>query len=168
MHRARPLVCLLTIVAIACLAGACGPEEGANNDTQNGTNQNTTNQNTTNQNTNNQNAENWNADYLEVAEIVRTTCAVDTCHGNNPDSETPLEFGASGDDLSLEELQFVLDEFESYDFPLVTPGNSDESQIYIVISGQDEEFEMPPPPLSMDQEDIDTIRDWIDDGANYE
>lgn len=172
----RPMIAALALALSLSLA-ACGEEDpNANQDTNQDQNQTTnqgdnqttnqTNNETTNQTTN-QSGDQWDPDFVAVADVIRTSCAVGDCHGANSNPNTVLEFGASGDNLANEDIQNVFENFE-VDVPLVDPGNPEGSQIYQYITSDDDNVRMPPPPLVLSQDDIDTIESWIADGANYE
>lgn len=156
----RVLLSLLVFCFIAALA-ACGePAEGEDNqDNQSNAN---------NDNGSNGNDEDWDEDFLAVADIIRTSCAVAECHGQPAAAETLLEYGANGASLDLEDIQHVLQNYQSGTNPLVDPGNADGSDLYLVLVSEDDQVIMPPPNLQpLPQSEIDTVRDWINDGANY-
>lgn len=86
----------------------------------------------------------------EVLPIFQTSCAISGCH-----------------DETTQEHEMILSSYEGIMASgHIVPGNANESEIFEVITEEDEEDRMPPPPLprlTVDQ--ITAIRDWINQGA---
>src|SRR5690554_4755440 len=115
-------------------------------------------------------ADDFDPQFVEIAEIVRTTCAVATCHGSSPDPDTELLFGASESNLSYARIAEVFEEHESDDGgKLIVPGDADASNLHTVITSDDIDIIMPRPPLPpLTDDQIELIATWINDGANYQ
>lgn len=114
-------------------------------------------------------ADNFDPQFVEIAEIVRTTCAVATCHGSSP-GETELLFGASESNLSYERIAEVFAEYEATTGDmLIVPGDAEASYLHTVVTSDDIDIVMPSPPLPpLTEEQVTLITDWINDGANYQ
>ncbi|RAL22456.1 hypothetical protein DL240_11465 [Lujinxingia litoralis] len=113
--------------------------------------------------------EDFDPDFVQIAEIVRTTCAVATCHGSSP-GDTDLLFGASESNLSYARIAEVFAEYESTTgAKLIVPGDAQASYLVTVITSDDIDIVMPSPPLPpLTEEQVDLITTWINDGANYQ
>lgn len=160
---------VLAALAASCLVVAtlgCGEEPETNGNQSNNGNQTNGNQ-TDNQNSN---LEDWNPQFVEIAEIVQGTCALPTCHGADPSGNTDMLFGGNQTDVSFEAIRDV---FENYQADsgraLVAPGDSGESELYLAVTSDNPDILMPPYPVEpLSQAQVELIRSWIDDGANYE
>lgn len=157
-HR---LTRLLTVVALVCFVAGCGDD---GHTTGNGMDDHNSNDET-----NGDNGDEWDSDYVEVADVVQNTCALGGCHGETTGENTELDFGADGDDLSLETIRDVFETYEAdsgRDF--VVPGDAEESEFYVVVASDDPVERMPQGGDGLPDDQVDLIRDWIDDGASYE
>lgn len=109
--------------------------------------------------------EGYHPDFAAVGEVIQATCALGACHGN-PTGDTTLSFSSSSAELIKETLQTYVSE---NGFPLITPGNPDESDLYLSLISEDENIRMPRTPLDpLDAETIEKVRSWIEAGAPYE
>ncbi|RDV36548.1 hypothetical protein DV096_19035 [Bradymonadaceae bacterium TMQ3] len=114
-------------------------------------------------------ADDFDPQFVEIAEIVRTTCAVATCHGSSP-GDTDLLFGASESNLSYARIAEVFAEYETANGDLlIVPGDAEASYLHTVVTSEDIDVIMPSPPLPpLTGEQITLITDWINGGANYQ
>ncbi len=161
MMPPKSLLSILLVLLLASSVAACGEEEG---ELSNQNNDNQTTNNDTNGNNANNGEEQWDEGFVEVAEIIRSTCAAADCHGATSAPETVLEFGADGQDLAYEDIEFVFENFAVGD-PLVDPGNPEGSLLYQSITSEDPDELMPPGQLELSQAQIDAVHSWIADGA---
>ncbi|RMG37075.1 MAG: DUF1553 domain-containing protein [Planctomycetota bacterium] len=85
-------------------------------------------------------------------------------------------FKCHGPDEKHREGGFRLDQKESAfgtgdsGLPLIVPGKPEESELYVRISSSDPDVKMPPPDSgkTLTPEEIQTIRQWIAEGAKWE
>ncbi|GAB4382373.1 MAG: hypothetical protein Kow0075_14220 [Salibacteraceae bacterium] len=86
----------------------------------------------------------------DVMPIITSNCAYSGCHGD----------GSAEDGVDLSSYEKIILTGE------VVPGNPGGSEIYEVITETDPDKRMPPPPNApLTSEQIQTIRDWIAQGA---
>ena len=156
----------LAVLAIFVFVAACGGEEitgndhnDANDSTPNGNQQNDANQN---------GEEDWDEGFTDVANIIQQGCALDGCHGETPGTGSELGFGGNQEDVSLETIQSIFEDHEvDGRGPLVEPGDAAASELYVVLVSDDIDIMMPQGANPLPDAQIDTVRDWIDNGANY-
>jgi hypothetical protein len=87
----------------------------------------------------------------DVLPIINSNCAISGCHGN----------GSSQDGVNFETYAGIMEEIEAF--------NATDSEIYEVITEEDPDKIMPPPPSSpLTSEQIAILRDWINQGATNE
>jgi hypothetical protein len=97
----------------------------------------------------------WNRD---VRPILAANCF--ECHG--PDEQTRES------DLRFDIREAAIEDRGGY--AAIVPGKTDESELIARITSDDESLVMPPPDSnrSLTPEQIDTLRRWIEAGAEYE
>ncbi len=153
------------VVSLMVWTMGCGDEPDNQDPNQNGE---PTNQDP-NQGPNQDPDDGWDQDFLQIADIVRATCAVGACHGEPMGSGTDLGFGANQESLELEAIIEVFQNYESPAGPLVDPGNPENSQLYVTLTLDDPVLRMPQAPLPpLPDAQIELVRSWIEAGANYE
>lgn len=168
MSSLNRVVSMSAIVGLLIFAGACGAEDDPVENT-NGNNQNSNNQNGDNTNGQNSDLDDWDPDFVEVADVVRMNCAVGDCHGVPADDDVEIRYGANQQDVSYSVIADNFQTFESSnDRPFVDPGNAEGSELYQVLISDDPDVRMPNVGDPLDADTIEMIRNWIDDGANYE
>lgn len=154
------------LVALLLIAPGCGESEIENQNQE--TPDPTENQNQE-ENQNQDPNDGWDQDFLQVAQIMRATCAVGGCHGEPSSASTDLGFGANMDELTLEAIIDVFDSYEGGQGPLVDPGNPEGSSLYVTLTLDDPVLRMPQAPLNpLPEAQIELVRAWIEAGANYE
>ena len=78
-------------------------------------------------------------------------------------------FKCHGPDRETREADFRLDRRESaIDADVIIPGNPSESWILDVVSSDDPDLRMPPKGDPFSAEEIESLRAWIQNGAEYE
>jgi len=92
--------------------------------------------------------------YREVLPILEANCF--SCHQGNK---------VKGD-LALDNLQSAIVGGES-DGPALVPGKHLESALFQRVTTDDEDYIMPPKGSPLSAEQIDVLRRWIDEGANW-
>jgi hypothetical protein len=159
----RTIFPAVLIAALSLTLGACTPEslEGLDDPSNVSTN------NSTSANTgtgNNGGGTTFTPEFLAVHAIMTDSCALAGCHG--PNSAGGSFLVPTGQNAQPGELQASLtDQIAASGDLLVDPGNSGGSDLYNRLIAQ--------PPLlmpttgSLPQGEIDTVRDWIDNGAAY-
>lgn len=86
----------------------------------------------------------------DVLPIFQSSCALSGCH----------DAATAQDGIILSSYNDIINSGE------LEPGNASDSDIYEKITDSDPDDRMPPPPLApLNQEQIATIRDWINQGA---
>lgn len=95
----------------------------------------------------------------DVRPILAQLCF--TCHG--PDE------GTRETELRLDLAQSVFDESTGSELPAVSPGHPERSELWLRLTSEDESLRMPPPESgrSLSDEQLDQIRRWIEQGADY-
>ena len=85
-----------------------------------------------------------------------------TCHG--PD-ENQREA-----ELRLDDADAILTDGDVSGSPIVVPGDAATSELFARVSATDEDLIMPPPDsnLSLSRDEIELLRRWINEGANWE
>lgn len=84
----------------------------------------------------------------DVLPIIQSNCAISGCHGG----------GSAQDGVELSSYENIIQHVNS--------GNAFDSDIYEAITDSDPDNIMPPPPNSpLTNEQIEIIRNWIDQGA---
>lgn len=103
--------------------------------------------------------------FEEVATILTSRCAQNGCHGDQPNGNFHITGGTSADAAAVRD---ALEDTETLSGePLIAAGAHDNSALYVRITA--DVGTMPPAPnepLSDDQ--ISTISQWIEDGAEFE
>jgi len=97
----------------------------------------------------------------DILPIVQTNCAVPGCHDGKSGSiggDESGDNGGGGDGL------FALNNYNDV-MKIVSPGNPGSSSLYNAITGGSEEFMPPPPNAALNSAQIDSIHNWIQDGA---
>ena len=85
----------------------------------------------------------------DVLPIIASNCAISGCHGN----------GSAQDDVELSDFSGIME--------IIKAGDAFDSEIYEVITEDDPDDIMPPPPNNpLTEEQIATIVNWINQGAN--
>lgn len=105
-------------------------------------------------------------EFGEVAEVVRQSCATGaSCHG----ASGITNFNVEGDtEATDEQVRAAIEGVDSAaGIALVEPGDAEASAIYSRLTA-DEAQMMPPVGGRLDDEIIETVGLWIDEGANYE
>ena len=93
--------------------------------------------------------------------IIQRSCNSESCHGGS----TPES------DLDLTDVQTTYDALVGVassmepSFDRVVPGDPDNSLFYMVLLGEVGSVDQMPPGYSLDPEEIEMIREWIEDGA---
>jgi mono/diheme cytochrome c family protein len=90
----------------------------------------------------------------EIAPILESKCL--PCHG--PEKQR------SGYRVDVRAIAL---EGGEYSAPNIVPGNAAKSPLYLYVSGGDPEMEMPPKGEPLNPAEIDLIKRWIDEGANW-
>jgi mono/diheme cytochrome c family protein len=90
----------------------------------------------------------------EIAPILESKCL--PCHG--PEKQR------SGYRVDVRAIAL---EGGEYSAPNIVPGNAAKSPLYLYVSGGDPEMEMPPKGEPLNSAEIDLIKRWIDEGANW-
>lgn len=100
----------------------------------------------------------------EVFPIIQDSCA--ECHSGDGEGEAASGFSVASFDDLMAGTQYG---------PVIVPGNAISSTLYLMISGKtDPSIQMPPHEPEalahgrgepLDEEQIETIRIWIDQGA---
>jgi hypothetical protein len=103
----------------------------------------------------------------QVADIIRNSCAATpSCHGGSGFTNFSVEAGGTASDVQVRE---ALEDVTTLDgFDLVAPEDAQVSALYLRLVDTGSKI-MPPdgqPPL--EQSEIETVRRWIEEGANYE
>lgn len=164
MWRARSVIPLIAALGLLLIGAGCGSDEddaGSENEHQNSQNQDPEPEN--------EPENEWDPRFVEVADIVRPGCAYGACHGEPAAEDTSLEFGGNLDDVSLETVQDIFQNYEADDgTALVQPGDAEQSALYLVLVSEDEDVFMPRGLAPLPDADIAVIKDWIDDGATYQ
>lgn len=93
--------------------------------------------------------------------IIQRSCNSESCHGgSSPEADL---------DLSTVEASYAalvgVASTEEPSFTRVVAGDSDNSLLYMVLVGQVGGIDQMPPGYTLDTEEVDAIRQWIDDGA---
>ncbi len=97
-------------------------------------------------------------DYLtQVRPILSGYCY--QCHGEDASTREA--------ELRLDRKEFAFADLGGY--PNIVPGDPDESELYIRVSAKIAEERMPPYQAGtmLSQEQIETIRKWIEQGAEW-
>jgi hypothetical protein len=94
----------------------------------------------------------------DVRPVLADTCFA--CHG--PDAKQRMA------NLRLDETEGLTADRGGY--RIITPGDSAHSKLYLKISSPDASFRMPPAfaNRTLTAQQIETIKDWIDQGAKWE
>lgn len=103
--------------------------------------------------------------FTQIADSIRSGCAISICHGN---AAVSPEFFVEGANLATDaQVRAALEGKNAKDgSPLVVPGDSANSYLYTVLTTADPLVLMPPTgALPADQ--IALFQAWIDGGANY-
>ena len=91
----------------------------------------------------------------DVAPILVRSCL--GCHGQvDPQSE-----------YQLHTFELAMQEAPSGS-PAITPGKPDESELYLLVSEEDEDVRMPQEGDPLSEEEIELIRRWIEQGAKFD
>jgi hypothetical protein len=101
----------------------------------------------------------------EIATIIRQSCAISSgCHAGEGNQGFGVPGGTMADTATV--AQTLQDaEIGASDDPMVVPGDAEKSAFYQVLIG-DGRSQMPQSgPL--DESTIETVRLWIDAGADY-
>lgn len=168
------------IIALVLLAGlsACTPEslEGldeADNNTANNENNanNANNENNLNNENNANNQGEFTTEFIEVAGIMVDNCTQAVCHG----SSSTTSFAVASDQLADESeilVAFEGDDLEGITadasgMPLIEPGDAEGSDIYDRMNREMGDPLVMPQTGRLDQALIDTVKEWIDNGAVY-
>jgi mono/diheme cytochrome c family protein len=93
----------------------------------------------------------------EVRPVLSRNCFA--CHGPNEGRQVGLR---------LDSLEGMVEAREGFGGPVIVPGNAEESLLFQRISTQDEALRMPYGRGELSRDEIETIRLWIDQGANWE
>lgn len=103
----------------------------------------------------------------EVAEMVRTSCAAAaSCHGEQSTNHFVVDQeGRAKDETIQEALEDVNTEAG---VPLISAGDAEGSEVYRRLSATDTTRMPPAPSPPMEEEQIEMVRRWIDQGAHYE
>ena len=106
-----------------------------------------------------------NAQFEEVATILTENCAQNGCHGDQPNGNFHLEGGPSANAAAV---RSALEDTETTGGdPLIAAGSQDDSAVYVRITA--DVGKMPPAPNEpLTENQISTISQWIEDGANFE
>ena len=103
-----------------------------------------------------------NGQFVQVAQVLTTSCAIDTCHTADSFFLPKIEGGTSA---TLAQVKAALDGVESdTGGPLVVGGDADGSLIWIRMSSENSPM---PSAGNLPQEQLDIIKSWIDAGAPY-
>ncbi len=105
-------------------------------------------------------------EFGEVAEVVRQSCATgSSCHG----ASGITNFNVEGDTGATDEqVRSALEGVDSAaGIALVEPGDAEASAFYMRLVADGAQM-MPPVGGRLDDETIETVRLWIDGGADYE
>ena len=94
----------------------------------------------------------------DVRPILSEGCF--SCHGPNASARQ------AGLRLDVQEGPF--EDRGRYGGPVIVPGNADESLLFHRVTEQDAGARMPRGRAALRQEDVETIRRWIDQGAEYQ
>ena len=120
------------------------------------------------------NVSEFDPQFLEVVEIHRQNCALGGCHGNPPGS-AQVHILPAGQNATPEEVEAMMS--QTLPAPsgnrLIEPGAPERSEIYVRVTKPEGDLQLmgagtygaSASPLR--QQEIDTIRQWIEDGANY-
>ncbi len=101
----------------------------------------------------------------QVAEVIVNSCAVDGCHaGNQPQNGLSLE---NYENLIKGSSNRPLPSGGTYGGDVVVPFSSEKSLLYQMISGRVNPS-MPFNRSALSDQDMQTIKDWIDEGAKDE
>jgi len=95
----------------------------------------------------------------DIRPILSEQCYL--CHG--PDHTTREA------DLRLDTFEFATEDRGGY--AAIVPGNAEDSELFYRLTSDDPEEAMPPPAKhkpALTAEQLDLVRRWIDDGAEYE
>ncbi|QDG53214.1 hypothetical protein FIV42_21430 [Persicimonas caeni] len=133
---------LILFAAAACLAAGCVPPELMEED-----------------------APAEPASFEPVAELTRGSCAaVSSCHG----ATSPTAFAVEGDGAATDaQVRAAIEGVTTNaDVPMVVPGEPEQSALYLrlVETGP----KRMPPVGNLTEEQIESVRVWIADGAHYE
>ncbi|MFP4601127.1 MAG: hypothetical protein ACOC9W_03785 [Persicimonas sp.] len=105
-------------------------------------------------------------EFGEVAAVVRQSCATgSSCHG----ASGITNFNVEGDtEATDEQVRAALEGVDSAaGIALVEPGDAEASAFYMRLTADGAQM-MPPVGGRLDDEIIETVRLWIDEGAHYE
>ena len=109
------------------------------------------------------------ASFDEVHTILTSSCNGSTCHNQSAFGNFKLE---NGPDTTKEQLENALDGKTAArdETPLINAGKPESSRIYTAVNGTNTGGRRMPPPPKMELGDskIETIRQWIADGASYD
>ena len=93
--------------------------------------------------------------------LIDRSCNSESCHGGST-PEAGLDLSTA--QASYDSLVGVASSQEP-SFTLVTPGDPDNSLLYMVLTGEVGSVDQMPPGYSLDPEEIEAVRQWIEDGA---
>ena len=94
----------------------------------------------------------------DIRPILSDNCF--SCHGPNASTRQAA--------LRLDLQEGPLGDRGRYGGPVIVPGNADESLLFHKITEQDARARMPRGGEALAEEEIETIRRWIDQGAEYQ
>ncbi|MFA5833247.1 MAG: hypothetical protein WDA22_07200 [Bacteroidota bacterium] len=103
--------------------------------------------------------------FTSIQAIIFTNCALQSCHGASAKAGLNLSKGSSYDNLV--NVRSVEDKKNLPPFYRVKPNSPDSSFLYIKITspGQGQGDRMPQAGISLSQNEIAAIRQWIAEGA---
>lgn len=100
-----------------------------------------------------------------VAELARTSCsAKPSCHGSTSMTAFVIEGDGAASDAQVHAA--IAEVTTTAGVPMVVPGAPDQSALYLrlVETGPNKM----PPDGTLSEEQIESVRAWIEDGAHYE
>ncbi len=146
-------------------APCVGTGEPMNNINNENNLNNENNQNNTNNTNNTNNLNNGTVSFTrDVAPILSSGCGLSNCHGR-PGGNLNLEipFGATP-----AQVQTAISGNSSDGLPFINPGSPETSELWIRMSSEIPSQQMPPPTTGrLPDAEINTVRIWISEGANY-
>ena len=93
--------------------------------------------------------------------IISRSCSSESCHGgSSPEADLDLSTVAASY-ASMVGVESV----EEPDFTRVVPGDPDNSLIYMVLLGPVGAIDQMPPGYELSADEIEAVRQWIEDGA---